>query len=142
MHLRETLFQPGNKVKIILKRQIGMQAPDDVKLRDRFRVSGRGGLEGFFESHGIGSRRIFFAAKGAKTASSHTNIGGIDVAIDVEICPVAMHSLADRISQPPHSQDIATAIERERVFRTEALPGNNLLRRRLKLRVFCLKRMS
>ena len=50
-----------------------------------------------------------------------------------------MHSLAHRISQPSYSQDIATAIKRKRVFRIEALPGNNLFRHGLKLRIVGLK---
>src|SRR5438309_11189661 len=100
MHLRKTLLQPGNQVTKILKRQIGVQSPDDVKLRNRFSVPGSCGLESFLESHRVRTRRVLFTAKGAKTASGNTNISGIDMAIDVEVCSAAMHSLADRISQP------------------------------------------
>ena len=35
MDLRKTLLKPGNQVEKILKRQIGMQAVDDVDLRQR-----------------------------------------------------------------------------------------------------------
>src|SRR3989442_11060521 len=118
-----------------------MQPADDVKLGNRFGVSGSGGLESFLESHGVGSRRVFFSAEGAQTASGNTNIGGIDMAVDVEVCPIAMHSLAHRISQPSHCEDVTTAIECERVIRIEALPGRNLFRHGLKLRIVRLKSM-
>src|SRR5882724_8593670 len=118
-----------------------MQSANDVKLRYRFSIAGSGRLESFLESHGVRPRRVLFPAEGAKTASGNTNIGGINVAIDVEVCPVAVHSLAHRISQPSHREDIAAAIERQRVIRIKALPGKNLLRHGLKLRVVCLKRM-
>src|SRR5438552_5918206 len=118
-----------------------MQAPDDVKLRNRFCVTRGRSLESFLESHGVGSRRVFFSAEGAQTASGNTNIGGIDMAVDVEICPVAVHSLAHGIGHPSDSEDIAAAVKGEPVLRIKALPGKNLFRDRLKLRVVCLKRM-
>ncbi len=112
MHLRKTLFQPGNEIEKVLERQIGMQSADDVKLRDRFGVAGSCSLESFLESHGVSARRFFFSAESAQTASGHTNIGRIDVAIDVEIGRIAMHSLAHGISQPSHSEDVAAAVKR------------------------------
>src|SRR5438552_16113251 len=88
-----------------------MQAPDDVKLRNRFCVTRGRSLESFLESHGVGSRRVFFPAEGAQTASGNTNIGGIDMAVDVEICPVAVHSLAHGIGHPSDREGIPAAVK-------------------------------
>src|SRR5947208_3314507 len=120
MHLRETLLESGNQVEKVLEWQIGMQTTDNVKLGDRFAIAGSCGLESFLESHGVRSRHVFFSPESAKTAGGHTNIGGVDMAIDVEVRPIAMHSLPNRIRQPSDSKDVATAIERECVIRIEA----------------------
>ena len=50
MHLRKALLEAGDQVQKVLERQIGMQAADDVKLRDRLAISRGSGLEGFFEA--------------------------------------------------------------------------------------------
>src|SRR5580704_10019149 len=123
MHLREALLQAGNQVEKILKWQIGMQAADDVELRNRFAVAGGGRLEGFLEGHRISTGRILLPAKSAEAAGGNTNIRGIDVAIDVEIRLVAMHALTHGIRQPAHSEDISGAVERERIIGTQTFLG-------------------
>ena len=50
MHLREALLQAANQFQVIVERQIGMQAADDVKLGGAFGDALRGALVNFFES--------------------------------------------------------------------------------------------
>ena len=89
------------------KRQIGMQAADDVKLRDRFGVAGGRRLPCLFERHGVAGRVALLAAEGAQLAGRHADVGGVDVAIDVEVGHVAVHPLAHVVRQPAHGQHIA-----------------------------------
>ena len=115
MHLRKTLLQSRAQIEKILKRQVGMQSADDVKLRDRLGVAGSGRLERLVERHGVSAGRIFLAAEGAQAARGHANVGRIDVAIDVEIRLVAMHALADRVGHPAHGENVAGAVQGEGV---------------------------
>src|SRR5882762_4906161 len=98
-----------------------MQSPDNVKLRDRFAVTGGGRREGFFKRHRVGARSVFLAAKSAQATSSHANIRRIDMAVDVEVCLVAMHPLANPVGQPTHGKDVASPVERKRISLVQAL---------------------
>lgn len=59
--------------------------------------------------------------------------------IDVEICLVAMHALADVIGHPAHSENIAGAVEGEGVCRVQSLTGQHLGVNRLQAGVVRLK---
>src|SRR5579863_10020806 len=105
MNLRKTLLKAGNKIEEILERQIGMQHSDDMKLGYRFTVAGGRRLKSFFERHSIGARSVFLPSKRAQATSCYANIGGIQMAVDVEVRPVAVHPLTDGIRHPSDSQD-------------------------------------
>ena len=40
VYLREALFQAGDQIEVVLERQVGMQAADDVELGDGLGVAG------------------------------------------------------------------------------------------------------
>ena len=88
-----------------------MQSADDVKLGHCLGVAGGGCLKCFFERHGVSAGRVLLAAEGAETASGYTNIGGIDVPVDVEIRAVAVHPFADVIREPADGENVAGAVE-------------------------------
>ena len=67
-----------------------MQAADHVKFRGAFAHAFRGALVNFFEREGVGAGRIRRAAEGAELAMRDADIGGIDVAVDVEVADVAV----------------------------------------------------
>ena len=48
------------------------------------------------------------------------------MAIDVEVGDVAVHALADVVGQPADGENVAGAVERERVVGGEALAGQTL----------------
>src|SRR5579864_550339 len=104
-----------------------MQAAHDVKLSNRFAVAGSSGFKRLFERHCVGAGAVFPAAKCAQTACGDADIGGIYVAIDVEISLIAMHALAHVVGQPADSEDVPGSVERERVIRTEALTSKHLI---------------
>jgi len=113
MNLRKALFQAGAEIEEILKRQVRMQSADDVEFGDGLAVSGGGGFERLVERHGVGAGSVFLAAESAEAAGRDADIGGIDVAIDVEIRLAAMHALADVVGHPAHGEDVSGAVESE-----------------------------
>src|ERR1700727_3367078 len=103
-----------------------MQAADYVELGDRFTISGRRGLESFVERHRVWARRIFPAPEGTESTGSHAHVRGINVAIDVEICLIAMHTLAHVVGHPANGENIAGAVERNSVSKIETVAGHHL----------------
>src|SRR6185312_12089298 len=125
VYLRKALFQARHQIEEVLKRKVGMQAANNVKLGDRLAVSGGRGFKSFFEGHGIGARRVLFSAEGAQAAGRHAYIRGINVAVYIEISPVAMEAFTNVVRHPTHGQNIAGLIKRKRVIAAQTLPGND-----------------
>ncbi len=95
-----------DQVEEELKRKVGMQTAYDVELGDCFRVARGRGFKRLVERHGVAGRVALLAAKGAQLAGGHAYVGGVNVAIDVEVGQVAVHALADVVGQPAHGQHI------------------------------------
>src|ERR1700733_618054 len=104
-----------------------MKPAHDVKFRDRLGISGSCCFERFFERHGVGARRIFLAPEGAESACSYADVRGIDVAIDIEIRLIAVHSLANGVRHPSEGKDVPGAIKVERIGSIQALASANFL---------------
>jgi len=102
-----------------------------VKFGDGLAVSGGGGFESLIERHGIRAGGVLLAAERAKAAGRNANVGGIDVPIDVEIRLVTMHALADMVGHPTHGENIAGAVERERILAGETHVGLHFVENRL-----------
>ena len=139
--LRKSLFQARAQIQKIFKRQIGMQAADNVKFCDRLAIPAGRGFEGFFQRHGVRAGLSFLSAKGAQTARGDADVSGIDVPVDIEIGDVAMHPFAHGIGQPAHGEDVAAAIKSKTIRRIKAFAGNYLGMNRLEPRVVSLKGM-
>src|ERR1035438_5606894 len=114
MHLRESLLQARDQIDVVLEWQVGVQAADDVKLRNRFAVAGSSGVPDFFQRHGVGAGGVLLAAKGAQAAGGHANIGVIDMAVNVEVGDVAVHPLANGGGQPDNRQNVRQEKKRVR----------------------------
>src|SRR5271156_1088048 len=139
VNLRKALLQPRAEVEEIVKRQIGMQSANDMKLSDRLGVARGSRFESLLKRHGVGARRILFAAEGAKAAGRDAYVRRIDVAIYVEVSLIAMHALADVIGHPAHRENIAGAVQREQVRGGEALAGHYFGMNRRETRIVRLK---
>ena len=85
MHGGAALLQAANHFQKIFEGQIGMQAADHVKFGGAFAHALFGALINFFERESVRAGRVGVAAKGAQLAVRDADVGGIDVAIDVEI---------------------------------------------------------
>src|ERR1039458_8624212 len=142
MHLRESLLQARDQIDIVLEWQVGVQAADNVKLRNRFAVAGSSGVPDFFQRHGVGAGGILFAAKGAQAAGGHANIGVIDMAVNVEVGDVAVHPLANVVGQADNLQNVARAVERKSIVSREPLLSHHLVMNWAQARVVGLKGMN
>ena len=127
MDLRKALLESGDQIEKILKGQIGMQPTDDVELGDGLGITGGGRLKRFFQRHGVSARRVLLTPERAQAARSHANIRRVQMAVNVEICLVAMHAFADVVGHPAHSQNVAGPIESQGVIRVQAHAGYNLV---------------
>src|SRR6267378_2118713 len=141
MYLWKALLQSQTEVEKILKGQIRMQSPDNVKLSDSFGVSRCCRLKSVFERHGVGAGRIFLAAECAKSASGNAHVRRVDVAVDVEISLVAVHAFANVVGHPAHGQDVSGAIERQRVVCIKTFPDEHFVANRREPSIIGLKGM-
>jgi hypothetical protein len=89
-------------------------------------------LEGFFECHSVSAGRILLATESAEATRGNTNIRRIDVAIDVEVRLVTVHTLTHGIRQPADGEDVSGAVEREGIVSTQTLLGKDFIFDRVK----------
>ena len=104
-----------------------MQAADHVEFGGAFAHALLGALPDFLEREGVGAGRVGIAAEGAQLAMRHADVGGIDVAIDVEVADVAVALLANVVGEPAEGQQVGRAVEREAVVGVQALAGQDFL---------------
>src|SRR5215471_9129612 len=141
MHLREPLFQARAQIEKILKRQVRVQAADDVKFSNRFGISGSRYLEGLLQRHRIGTQRVFLAPESAQAARRYAYIRRIDMAVDVEIRLVAMHPLSHKIRHPADGEDVACPVKHKRIRGIKTRARENFFMDRLQPRIVRLKRV-
>src|SRR5207253_11110905 len=74
-------------------------------------------------------------------AFCHAYIRRINVAVDVEVSLIAVHPLPNVVCHPTNGEDVARAVESERIVGTQPLASKNLFVDRLEPRVVSLKWM-
>ena len=104
----------------------GMQPADDVELGDGLAPAFAGALPHLFERHGVGLGIAHALAESAQAATGHAHIGGVDVAVDVEVGDVAVQALPHQVGQVAERQDIGGAVERQAVVERKPLAGFHL----------------
>ena len=137
--LGKRCFEPAHQVEEILERQVRVQSAHDVKLGHRLRIARGRRLPRLFERHGVAGRVALLAPEGAQLAGRHAHVGGVDVAIHVEVSHVAVHPLAHMVGQPAHRQHVRRAVERQPIGKVQPLAGQHLGGNRLKARVVAAK---
>src|ERR1017187_2486243 len=98
-----------------------MQAAHNVELGDRLAPALARALPHLFERHGVGLGIAHALAESAQAATGHADVGGVDVAVHIEIRNVAVEPLAHQVGQVAECQDVGSAVEREAVFEGEPL---------------------
>ena len=131
----KALLQTAHQVEEVFERQIGMQAADNVELGDCLVIAGRRSGPGFLERHRVCAGIVLLAAEGAQPARRDAHVGRIDVPVHIEVRDVAVQRFAHPVGQPAHRENILAAIERQPIFKAQALPGEDFLRNGAKLRV-------
>ena len=63
-------------------------------------------------------------AESAQPATGHAHVGGIDVAVDVEIRDVAVQALAHQVRHVADGQNIGRAVQRHAVLERQAWPAS------------------
>ena len=58
MHLREALLQAADHVEVIVEREIGVQATDDVEFRGALGDALGAALVNLFKRHGVGAGSV------------------------------------------------------------------------------------
>ena len=86
-----------------------MQPAHDVELGDRLAPALAGALPHLFERHGVGLGIAHALAEGAQPATGHAHVGGVDVAVDVEISDVAVQPLAHQVGHVAERQNVVSA---------------------------------
>src|SRR6185436_14675159 len=76
-----------------------------------------------FKRHGVGFGVAHALAESAQAATGHAYIGGIDVAVHVEVGGVAVEPLANQVGQPAGGQNIGGAVECYSVVKGEPFAG-------------------
>ncbi len=99
MDVGEARLEAAQHLAIPIEGQLGMQTTHDVELGDRFGVTFARALPDLFDRHGVGFGIAHALAEGAEAATGDADIGGIDMAVDVEIGGIAVQALADQVSQ-------------------------------------------
>ena len=126
MHLRKALLQAAQHLAIPVQRQLRMQPAHDVELGDGLAPAFAGAVPDLFERHGVGLGIAHPLAERAQPATGHAHVGGIDVAVDVEVGDVAVQALAHQVGQVAERQDVGGAVERHAVLERQPLAGFHL----------------
>ena len=136
VHLRKALLQAAQHLAVPIESQLRMQAAHDVKFGDGFAVALAGLVPDLFERHRVRLGIALLLAERAQLATGHADIGGIDVAVDVEVSLVAVQALADLVRQPADAQQIRSAVNRQAVLVGQPLAGVDLGADRFEASVF------
>ena len=99
-------LQAAHHLQEIFEGQIGMQPADHVEFGGAFAHALFGALVNLFEREGVGARRVRIAPKGAELAMRDADVGGIDVAVDVEISRRCRGAFRELIGQPANCEQI------------------------------------
>src|ERR1017187_2816841 len=123
MHLGKALLEAAQHLAKPVQRQLRMQAAHDMEFGDRFAPAFARALPYLVERHGVCLGIAHALAESAQPATRHTNVGGVNVPVDVEVSGIAVHPLANQVGQIPQRQDIAGAVERYAIVEGEPLAG-------------------
>ena len=95
-----------------------------------------GAMPHLFERHRVRLRIADPLAERAQPATRDADVGGIDVAIDVEVSDVSVQALAHQVGYVAEPENVARTVQREAVLKGKPDAGRHLLQNRLQPRIF------
>ena len=113
-----------------------MQAADNVKFGDCFSPADPGGFPYLLEGHRVGFRILGPLAKRAQPAARHAHIGGIDVAVHVEVGDRPVQPLANEVGYIAERENVRAPVHRNAIVVAQTDAGFDLIQDRLQPAVF------
>jgi hypothetical protein len=109
----------GEHIEIEAVGQLGMQPADHVELGRTGGAGRRRTGQHVIEAQGVAVVIPLFPAEGAEGTAVDAQVGVVDVAIDIEIHPVAVFAPVGQRRQLPHRQQVIILEQRQRLFITD-----------------------
>ena len=132
----EAPFESAEELLVVVDQQLGVEPADDVELGDRLvDVAGRN-LDSLLDR--IGPSAVAVAPRnieGAQLARGDTDVGRIEVTVDVVVGGIAVKPFAYQIGQSPDSEEIGGHRDEQAVVVVQSLAGKHLLGHRGESRV-------
>ena len=119
----KALLQAAQHLAVPFQRQFRMQPAHDVEFGDGFAPPLARAMPDFFERHGVRLGIAHALAEGAQPATGHAHVGGVDMAVDVEIGGVAVQPFAHQVRQVAQAQNVVGAVKRDAVIERQPFAG-------------------
>src|SRR5260370_14347562 len=136
VHLREALLQAAQHLAVPVECELGVESADDVEFGARSPPADSGSFPNLFERHGVGLGIFGALAERAQTTTGDTYVGGIDVAVDVEVSGGSVQALANDVGHVTEREDVGAAVHGEAIVIAETDAGLHLFQNRLQPAVF------
>src|SRR5262245_9579009 len=136
MDLRKALLQAAEHLAIPVQRELRVQPANDVEFGYRFAPTDSGGLPNLLERHRVGFGISSLLAERAQPAACDTDVGWIDVAIDVEVSDRAVQPLANQVRHIAEREDVRAAVHRNAIVIAETPARFHFFQNRFQPAVF------
>jgi hypothetical protein len=120
------LLQSAHHLEVVVERQVGVLAADDVDLGDAADGQGLAGLlHDLVDRERVGVGVALVVAEGAEQAAVAAHVGVIDVAVADEVDLVAHGAGAGEVGHGPQGEDVGALEEPGGLGGVEALAGGD-----------------
>ena len=117
MDLGPDSFEAAQQLQVILERQVGMKAVDDVHFGERLIAAHSQLFPGLFHRHGVGTGIAGpQACKGTEQATRHADVRGFNANVVVVIRAIAVSPFALAVGQRRNGQQIGMLEQRDAVL--------------------------
>ena len=114
-------------VEVVLEGLGRVEAADDVQFGDAHWNRFLGSRQGFLDGHEVCFGVVFVAAEGTEPAAGDTDVGKVDVTVDIEIGIGPALPLLCLSGQSPETEEVGFFKKKTAVFRREPLPAYDFL---------------
>ena len=126
MQARVGLVNDTDDVEVPLVRKLMVQAADDVQLRRAAALRLCGPLQDLLVGHDVAFGAFQIGTERAERAAIDTDVGRVEMRVDVVVGEVAVLALADEIGKFAEREQVGVVVEEEAVVERETLAGFDL----------------